>query len=264
MNILITNDDGISSEGIVALAKTLYKANHNVVVVAPSSEASGSSAGVGPVYNFDKISCKRTTIKDIPDIEAYEADALPALLVLIGCMGSFKHKPDLVVAGINRGVNAGRSVMHSGTVGAALTASHFKIPSLAVSIEWSPQSQYWETASEIALHVVDKITAMSHLEHPIVLNLNVPNRPIDQLAGLRVARLCNSGLINGANFKDEQGDIILSLGGKRIDELEDADVNLLRQGYATITALSPVREDDRPEVFHTVSNEIIKSFEQGF
>jgi 5'-nucleotidase (EC 3.1.3.5)/3'-nucleotidase (EC 3.1.3.6)/exopolyphosphatase (EC 3.6.1.11) len=59
MNILLTNDDGISSEGIIELAKTLTHNDHKVIVAAPSSEASGSSAGVGPVYNLDKIRCKK-------------------------------------------------------------------------------------------------------------------------------------------------------------------------------------------------------------
>ena len=89
-------------------------------MVAPSSNYSGAGAAVGSVTETTTIPYQRATVEGAEAVEAYGLDASPALSVIAGALGAVGPKPDLVVSGINHGVNVGRSILHSGTVGAAL------------------------------------------------------------------------------------------------------------------------------------------------
>ena len=93
---------------------------HEIIVVAPSSNYSGAGAAVGSVTDRTTITYQRAFVEGAEGVEAYGLDASPALSVIAGALGAVGPKPDLVLSGINHGVNVGRSVLHSGTVGAAL------------------------------------------------------------------------------------------------------------------------------------------------
>ena len=142
MRILVTNDDGIESEGLHVLARAL-KGHGEVLVVAPDSEYSGAGAAIGPLH----LSEPEVRSVDIDGIDAaWSVSGPPALCVMFARLGLFGDV-DLVVSGINPGANVGRSVYHSGTVGAALTARHTNIPSLAVSQHltgFGVEGQVWE------------------------------------------------------------------------------------------------------------------------
>ncbi len=158
MRILITNDDGVFAPGIAALARGLLAAfgdQHELMVVAPLTDHSGAGAAVGAVYERESI--------------PYEAVEIPGLArrphlrdrrvrrrwrVILACIEGFGPRPDLVVSGINHGINAGRSALHSGTVGAALTGAQFGIRGLAVSIAWGADPVPWETAVALAAGIV--------------------------------------------------------------------------------------------------------------
>lgn len=192
MRILVTNDDGIDSVGLHVLARAMNR-HGEVVVVAPDREYSGASSAVGALHLMQP-EVHRANIEGVD--EAWALSGPPALCVMFARLGLFEKKFDLVVAGINPGANVGRSVYHSGTIGAALTARNGGISGIAVSqavngmgVEgqgWDEmvKGQLWESAATVADAVVEGFLAHPH-EEPLVLNVNVPNLPVDQIKGWR-------------------------------------------------------------------------------
>lgn len=190
--ILVTNDDGIDSIGLHHLARALRPFGQ-VVVVAPDAEYSGASAAFGPLHLI-RPDVHRAEVEGVD--ESYTVSGPPALCVLFARLGVFGPKPDLVVGGINPGANVGRSVYHSGTVGAALTARNGGISGVAISQEvadlgvegqgWEDTlaAQLWETAATVAAAVVEPLV-QNLPEDPVVLNVNVPNLPFAELKGWR-------------------------------------------------------------------------------
>ena len=190
MRILVTNDDGIDSVGLHLLARTMCS-HGDVVVVAPDREYSGSSASVGALHLI-RPEVRRVTMSDVP--ETWALNGPPALCVMFARLGAFGPRFDLVVSGINPGANVGRAVYHSGTVGACLTARIGGLSGVAVSqavtgfgVEgqgWDEMiaDQHWESAAAAADVVVGALVADMPAE-PVVVNLNVPNLPLDQIAG---------------------------------------------------------------------------------
>ena len=191
-HILVTNDDGIDSVGLAVLAGALRPLG-DVTIVAPDGEYSGASAAFGPLHLI-RPEVQERTVRGIE--RSYAVNGPPALCVLFGRLGVFGPPPDLVVAGINPGANVGRSVYHSGTVGAALTARNGGISGVAVSQEvadlavegqgWEDvvAAQIWETAAAVAAVVVAGVLAEPP-EDAVVLNVNVPNLPLEEVKGWR-------------------------------------------------------------------------------
>ncbi len=132
---------------------------------------------MGSVEDHTTIAWQRATIEGAEGVEAYGLDASPALSVIIGAMGAVGPKPDLVLSGINHGVNVGRSILHSGTVGAALTASQLGMSALAVSLRAGETPDPWESAADLAVALIPLLVSA-----PVrtVLNLNVPALPMDE------------------------------------------------------------------------------------
>lgn len=258
MRILVTNDDGVHAPGLGALVRALARwateDGHEILVVAPLANYSGASAAVGTVYEREAVGFRRIHIEGAEGIEAYGLDAPPALTVVVGAFGAFGPTPDLVVSGINLGVNVGRSILHSGTVGAALTAAQHGLRSLAVSLRSQPVPHQWETAAEIALRVIPAVAAAPPRT---VLNLNVPALPLDQLRGVVSGRISDAGIVKGAHAEMTGGDagsVGLVLGtaipslGDTSGEGPSDDAALVAAGYASLTALRGVAEDHRPEI----------------
>jgi 5'-nucleotidase len=135
--VLVTNDDGVASPGLHALARALVDDGHEVIVVAPDREMSGSAAAIGQVHIDQGIDAERIELPGLDGVPAYALAGPPGLCVLTARLGGFGDPPELVVSGINPGCNTGRAVLHSGTVGAALTAANFGCRGLAVSIDVS-------------------------------------------------------------------------------------------------------------------------------
>jgi 5'-nucleotidase len=165
-----------------------------------------------------------------------------------------------VVSGINHGVNAGRSALHSGTVGAVLTGAQFGLTGLAVSLAWGTEPIPWETPVALAAAVVPSLAAMAS---GTVLNLNVPAVPLDGLRGVRHGTLGRAGLIRSARQDGETdsigdslvdrtgGAVTLTLrGGRGSDPAEEraeidpaTDAGAIAAGWASLTPLTGVRED---------------------
>ena len=167
MRILISNDDGYLAKGIKVLTKYL-SIDHQVVVVAPNENKSAASSSL----TLDKP-LKPTKI----NANTYSIDATPSDCVHLALCGFLKDKFDLVVTGINFGPNLGDDVIYSGTVAGAIEGRFLGLPSVAFSLA-SWQGEHFETAGKVAQQIVDQIHT-SQLSHDTVLNVNVPDVPIE-------------------------------------------------------------------------------------
>ena len=202
MRILVTNDDGVHAPGLQILTRALAAwaeqadAPVEVVVVAPLANHSGASAAVGTVYERETLAYERVRIEGADSVEAFGVDAPPALSVVVACRGAFGGPPDLIVSGINHGVNVGLSVLHSGTVGAVLTGAQLGVRGLAISLRASPLPLRFETAATVAVALVP---ALAGAPDRTVLNVNVPSVALGELRGLRRGRLGTAGLIKSAD-----------------------------------------------------------------
>ena len=165
-------------------------AGHDLVVAAPASDASGSGAAIGLFHSDSRIDVRRVAIDDC-DAAAWAVAGPPGLCALASRLGAFGPPPEIIVSGINAGLNTGRAILHSGTVGAALTAQNFGAKGLAVSVASGTPWQ-WDTAATIALEVLD---VLAQAPPRSVLNLNVPSLPRDEVKGLRWARLAAFGAV---------------------------------------------------------------------
>jgi len=264
MRILITNDDGVFAPGIAALARGLSAelgSHHELFVVAPLADHSGAGAAVGPVYERESIPFESVDIPGLADVPTFGIEGPPALAVILACIEGFGPRPDMVVSGINHGVNAGRSALHSGTVGATLTGAQFGVRGLAVSIAWGEDPVPWETPVALAAGIVPALAAM---DPATILNLNVPAVAPHLLRGLRHGSLGTVGLIravrpestafpvSGTPVDPTSRAITLTLRGMGVAsdrlaeraELEpDSDAALIADGWATLPPLLGVRED---------------------
>jgi 5'-nucleotidase len=261
VRILVTNDDGVHAPGLAALSAALARfaaGEHDLTVVAPLANHSGASAAVGTVYERQAISYRRVVIPGAESHPAYGVDAPPALAVLVGSLGAFGPRPDIVVSGINLGVNVGRSVLHSGTIGATLAGAQLGLRGLAVSLRSGFPPEQWATASAIAVAVLPHLCASPPRT---VLNLNVPSLPMDELRGVRRARISTSGIVKAATAvggpagdgDPDEGEIRLTLGAAvpslgPVGETEDPedDAALIAAGFAALTPLVGVHEDTAP------------------
>lgn len=262
MRLLVTNDDGVRAPGIAALAGAAAATGHDVIVVAPQVDYSGAGAAVGPVHSRGGIDYTGHVLAGLKDVPAFGIDGPPALAVILACVGGFGPRPDLVLSGINHGVNVGRSALHSGTIGAALTAAHFGLPALAVSLRYGPDPVPWETPAALAAALVPVVGAAPA---STVLSLNVPDVPLSELRGVRSGRLGRSGTIRSAVHEGTSSDLdgeagahphvslpSLEGGTLRLDLTPPAtsappddvstDAALVANGFASITALTGVHE----------------------
>jgi 5'-nucleotidase len=238
VNILVTNDDGVDAPGIRVLAGALAEAGHDVLVVAPEGDRSGSGAAIGMLYRDRPYPVVPHTWDDLSGVRVFSIDAPPATAVMAACLGAFGPAPDLVAAGINPGANTGHLVVHSGTVGAALTAAGFDVPGLAVSMRWSTEGSYhWDTAAVFAVAAVEWVAEPDTA--PRVLNLNVPNLALDEVLGVLETELAPHGEVWIASADASSGDLKLDVKG-RLDAAPGTDVAAVASGYVSVTPLRSV------------------------
>lgn len=178
VRILLTNDDGIYAPGLQALEKQLRQFAE-VEVVAPAVEQSG----VGHSVTFlSPLICKE--LFDGERRRGWAVEGSPADCVKIGIFEFFKTPPDVIVSGINGGLNAGINVLYSGTVAAAIEGAFFGITSVAVSLEWNEQAQF-DRAAVIARGIIQQILAQKG-PGPQLYNLNIPTAAVERPSTVRV------------------------------------------------------------------------------
>ena len=246
MRVLVTNDDGIEAPGLAALARRAVDAGHDVFVLAPRREMSGAGASMGSLALHHPIEIRPWVIPTLDGVPAHAAAATPAACALLAGLGALGPPPDLVLSGINRGFNVGRSALHSGTVGAAITAAAWGAKGLAVSTAWADGEAHWDTAASVARDLAGWFMGADDLR---ALNVNVPNTPRGDLRGVRWATLAPVGAIRSAIVGIEEtvdGEGIRVLTDHRSTDPaaapQDSDRALVAGGWVTLTGLGGLAE----------------------
>ena len=232
MKVLITNDDGINARGIITLAKEIAK-KHEVIVVAPREQKSASSHSIS-IHNPIKI--REEKIDE--DFKAYSLVGTPADCTQAG-LSLLGKDIDLVISGINRGLNCGTDILYSGTVSAAVEGAIYSVPSIAISMEvdWEREDEDYTKAAKWINKVVD-IAENSYLRNDVVLNVNVPNVNEEDIKGIKVCKLGQSTYKTDYVLVEENEDMIYITKGVRnkISE-DDSDLYFLSQGYVSLSPL---------------------------
>jgi len=174
----VTNDDGIYSSGIAALAEALKEIG-NVVVVAPSEEQSAVGHGITMKYPL-----RVTNYYKNGNFFGYAVEGTPADCVKMGIRNIMGESPDLVISGINHGSNTAINIIYSGTVSAAREAAIMDVPAIAISIT-SHEAKDFDYAGKVAKLLAQKVTEHG-LPRGTLLNVNVPNFPEEEIAGMLV------------------------------------------------------------------------------
>ena len=234
--ILITNDDGAMAPGLSRLLKVLCPLAC-VTVVAPAHNQSAASSAL----TLDRALCVSREGTDF-----YTVDGTPADCVHVALTGLLAEKPDLIVAGINRGKNLGEDVVYSGTLGAARAGYLFGVPSLAVSLV----SDTWDNLPTAAFVSERLVFALLHVPAlPVVLfNVNVPDVPIQELRGIKETRPGLRDIPRRAAVRPTvDGKLLIHLGpqGQPVDCRAGTDFEAIASGYVSVSPLkmSPVNAD---------------------
>lgn len=232
MRILLSNDDGIHSPGIVALHGAL-KGLGEIIVAAPDSQMSA----VGHAITIsDPI--KVSEFKGPDGFHGFAIGGTPADCVKLAVEALLDAPPDLVISGINLGPNAGISVIYSGTVSAATEGTILGIPSMAISIN-TFKDPIWATPAKVARIMAETIIAKG-LPKDILLNVNVPNLPYESLRGFQITKMGRSKFNEVFHRRtDPRGNVYYWMDGEM--ELApgqtDTDVQALDADYVSVTPL---------------------------
>jgi len=266
MRILVTNDDGIDSIGLHVLARAIcaLDGDHEVVVIAPDQEYSGAGAAIGALHLIQP-EVRRAHISDCPADSIWMVSGPPALCVFFARLGAFGGAFDLIVSGINPGANVGRAVYHSGTVGAALTGRNGHISGIAISqsvtgfgVEgqgWDDTiaSQHWDSAAAVAAAVAQSLLDDMPVD-PVVVNINVPDLPIEEFGTWRYARVGDQPprSMSAATLKPIPGHedaFTVEMGwGDAVELAPDTDGGIIERNEVAITYLSRLQHEDRDDL----------------
>ncbi len=224
--ILLTNDDGIHSEGLVSLYETLSQ-EFEVVIVAPDRERSAISRALTLFRPIRAVEIKKNFIS---------VDGTPTDCVNLTLNKLFKGKIRMVVSGINKGGNLGEDITYSGTVSAAMEGLLLGVPSIAVSLV-SRENFIFETACQITLKIVKKI--LKHgLPFDTLLNINVPNLPLTELQGIKITRMGKKRYSDDIVEKvDPRGRKYYWLAAEEVgyEKFGNSDIEAILEGFASIT-----------------------------
>lgn len=232
MRILLTNDDGVDSEGLLAL-RTALAPDHEVVVIAPDRNWSIS----GHTRTMDRP-MRVSEVKLRDGSPAYSSDGTPADCVALAALGFLEYMPDLVISGINNGNNLGDDITYSGTVAAAMEGIISGMPSIAVSMDTHPQ---WPV--EVGAAFISRLVVQINkhgLGRDILLNVNVPNKPQEEIRGVKITRLGRRIYEDELIVReDPRGRKYYWIGGKNItNHLEEGtDVAAIEEDYVSITPI---------------------------
>lgn len=234
LNILVANDDGIWAPGIRHLVDALSQVA-NVYVCAPHTQRSAAGHGI---CMSTPIEAEQVEYENA--VKAYAVTGLPADCVKLGLVLMKKEniKIDMVFSGINLGGNLGTDMIYSGTVGAAVEGAMNGIPSVAVSVDNHVATEF-ELACELAVSAVKN--AYGKMPPTMVLNINTPDLPKDQIKGVKFTRMGRMDYFEDfREIPNDEGKLIYGYAGERVlhEGLpEDLDVIANQNGYASITPL---------------------------
>ncbi len=261
VRILVTNDDGILAPGILPLAQAMNRFG-DVTVVAPDTEYSGAGAAIGAIWERTP----HVTRHELDGIdEAWAVNGPPALAVMYARLGAFGAPFDLVVSGINPGANVGRSVYHSGTVGACLSGRNGGWSGIAVSqasAGWGVEGQAWEetvklqkwqTAVAVASAFVEGYVKAPPID-VVVVNINVPNVDLADLDGWELTEvgqlppraMSKAALVARADDPNEF-DVDVEWG-EPIDLPEQTDGGTIERNRASVSYLTRLEAEQRSDM----------------
>ena len=229
--ILVTNDDGILAPGIKALVE-IAREFGDVIVVAPDSAQSGMGHAI--TIN-DPLRLKR--VHPFGDIEAYECTGTPVDCVKLANSVLLKdQKIDLCVSGINHGSNSSINILYSGTMSAAMEASLDGIQSIGFSLLDFSLDANFEHGKPFIKKIIQYV--LEHgIPHSNLLNVNIPNLPIEEIKGIKVCRQANARWVEEyTEGKDPRNEKYYWLTGKFVneDQGEDTDAWALENGYLSV------------------------------
>ena len=233
MKILLCNDDGIHARGLAELHSAISHLGA-LHVCAPATERSAAGHAI---TIYDPI--RTVPIDKKTGFSGIAVDGTPADCVKLAV--SFLHKdnpPDLVVSGINLGSNTGISVLYSGTVSAASEAAILGVPALAISL-CTYHDPHWDTAARISAKIV-ALLAKNPLPDGVLLNVNIPNLPYDEIKGIKAGQMGRSRFIEKfTEHRDPRGNYYYWLDGdmKMLDDNAETDERLVNAGYVSLTPI---------------------------
>lgn len=233
--ILVTNDDGITAPGLHELYQVMAKLG-DVTIVAPDAE---QSAVGHAITTLTPLRIKKVALAG--DTFGHAVNGTPADAVRLAILAICPELPDLVISGINLGPNTATNIIYSGTVSAATEARILGVPSIAVSLA-TFKDPIWETPATFARQVAADVLAHG-LPDKVLLNVNVPNLPMEKVKGIRVTRQGNSGYQERYEQRSDPRAVpyYWTAGTYRMSDVdEETDALAVEQGYVSVT---PVRFD---------------------
>jgi len=233
MKLLVTNDDGIHADGLRALAGELSRIAR-VTVVAPDREQSA----IGTAVTLRQPLRVQKTKPLQPGIETFAVDGTPSDSVIMALENLVDDRVSAVVSGINHGLNLGEDVLISGTVGAAMQAYLRGFPTLAVSVDYVNSQQHLDTAARVAAILVEKIVADSRITD-LFLNINLPDAPLSEIAGVKITRLASESHINTVVERGNGRRKYYWLVRQKAHQTRDKETDIwaVERGYISITPL---------------------------
>ena len=229
MRILLSNDDGYFAPGLAALAATLTRHGHVITVVAPERDRSGASNSL----TLDRPLMVRTTPTGF-----HYVNGTPTDCVHLAVTGLLPELPEMVISGINHGANMGDDTVYSGTVAAATEGFLLGIPSVAVSLV-NGQAENFQTAADFVAELADRFATQSFPEQ-VLLNINVPDLPGEQIQGVEVTRLGKrhkaQDTVKTINPRNQTMYWVGAAGAAQ-DAGDGTDFNAVAQGRISITPL---------------------------
>lgn len=232
MHVLIANDDGYLAPGV----RTLYQ------YVKDNIAQASTVSLMAPLTDYSAASHSLTLTKPIRvnqhEANVYSVEGTPTDCVHLAVNGFFDEEPDIVLSGINAGPNMGDDVLYSGTVSAAMEARFLGRSSIAFSMaEFNPK--HYETAAEIAVTLLKGLID-NPLPAEMILNVNVPDLPIDAIKGIKVTRLGRRHRAGGIiKQQDPRGNNVYWVGppGNAQDDGPETDFYAVSHGYVSVTPL---------------------------
>jgi 5'-nucleotidase len=228
MRILLSNDDGYFAPGLAHLADALADLGE-VVVVAPERDRSGASNSL----TLDRPLAVRRSANGFLFVNGTPTDC-----VHLAVTGLLEALPDIVVSGINLGANMGDDTIYSGTVAAATEGFLLGIPSIALSLT-SKAGRNFPTAARIARDLVRRFQTQP-VEHPVLLNVNVPDVPFEALAGIEITRLGKRHKAEGVvKVENPRGEMMYWIGaaGAAQDAGPGTDFHAVGSNSVSVTPL---------------------------
>ena len=233
IDILLCNDDGIHAPGIYELHQSLQPIA-SIDLIAPDAERSAAGHAITLTDPLKVMPIEKNDQPFGLAVSGTPADCIKLSL----CHLRKTNPPDLVVSGINLGSNTGISVLYSGTVSAASEAVILGIPGIAISL-CTYHNPPWETAAHVAREIIKK-QKKDPLPPGVLLNVNVPNVPLNELKGFQVARMGRSRFVERfSTHQDPRGNTYYWLDGdlELLDDRPNTDVHVVEAGFASLTPI---------------------------